>query len=143
MVVEAKKYIDAGDIIQVVPSQRFSRGTVAHPFSIYRALRTINPDASTRPMHPDLVDEGFEPFEIPRLWMPSFDADVDTYVDISETIDVKIQALRCHKSQIGDWPVDDWIRDRARQRGEQAGLPLAESFRTFLLREPREDDTQT
>src|SRR5204863_9913676 len=43
MVVEAKKYIDAGDIIQVVPSQRFSRGTVAHPFSIYRALRTVNP----------------------------------------------------------------------------------------------------
>lgn len=106
-------------------------------------LAVANPDASTRPMHPDLLDEGFEPFEIPRLWMPSFDADVDTYVDISETIDVKIQALRCHKSQIGDWPVDDWIRDRARQRGEKAGLPLAESFRTFLLREPREDDTQT
>jgi anthranilate synthase component 1 len=43
MVVEAKKYIDAGDIIQVVPSQRFSRGTEAHPFSIYRALRAVNP----------------------------------------------------------------------------------------------------
>jgi len=43
MVVKAKEYIDAGDIIQVVPSQRFSRGTVAHPFSIYRALRTVNP----------------------------------------------------------------------------------------------------
>ena len=43
MVVEAKKHIDAGDIIQVVPSQRFSRSTTAHPFSIYRALRTVNP----------------------------------------------------------------------------------------------------
>jgi anthranilate synthase component 1 len=43
MVVEAKKYINAGDIIQVVPSQRFSRATEAHPFSIYRALRTVNP----------------------------------------------------------------------------------------------------
>jgi anthranilate synthase component 1 len=43
MVVEAKKHINAGDIIQVVPSQRFSRATAAHPFSIYRALRTINP----------------------------------------------------------------------------------------------------
>lgn len=43
MVVEAKKYINSGDIIQVVPSQRFSRGTEAHPFSIYRALRTVNP----------------------------------------------------------------------------------------------------
>lgn len=43
MVVRAKEYIDAGDIIQVVPSQRFSRGTDAHPFSIYRALRAVNP----------------------------------------------------------------------------------------------------
>jgi anthranilate synthase component 1 len=43
MVVEAKKYISAGDIIQVVPSQRFSRGTEAHPFAIYRALRATNP----------------------------------------------------------------------------------------------------
>jgi anthranilate synthase component 1 len=43
MVVEAKKSIFAGDIIQVVPSQRFSRGTEAHPFSIYRALRAVNP----------------------------------------------------------------------------------------------------
>ncbi len=43
MVVQAKKHIHSGDIIQVVPSQRFSRGTDAHPFSIYRALRAVNP----------------------------------------------------------------------------------------------------
>ncbi len=38
-----KEYIVAGDCIQVVFSQRFSRPTQAHPFEIYRALRTINP----------------------------------------------------------------------------------------------------
>jgi anthranilate synthase component 1 len=43
MVQRAKEYIVAGDIIQVVPSQRLSRKTAAHPFSIYRALRTVNP----------------------------------------------------------------------------------------------------
>jgi anthranilate synthase component 1 len=43
MVQRAKEYIIAGDIIQVVPSQRLSRRTDAHPFSIYRALRTVNP----------------------------------------------------------------------------------------------------
>ncbi|EAQ84512.1 conserved hypothetical protein [Chaetomium globosum CBS 148.51] len=32
-----------GDIIQAVPSQRFSRGTALHPFNIYRTLRTLNP----------------------------------------------------------------------------------------------------
>jgi anthranilate synthase component 1 len=40
---KAKAYIRAGDIFQVVPSQRFSARTHADPFEIYRALRVINP----------------------------------------------------------------------------------------------------
>ena len=42
-VERAKEYIRAGDIFQVVPSQRFARSTTADAFSIYRALRAINP----------------------------------------------------------------------------------------------------
>jgi anthranilate synthase component 1 len=43
MVRAAKEYIAAGDIFQVVLSQRFTRQTGAHPFSIYRAVRRLNP----------------------------------------------------------------------------------------------------
>jgi anthranilate synthase component 1 len=43
MVSAAKEYIAAGDVIQVVPSQRFEAPLTAHPFNIYRSLRTINP----------------------------------------------------------------------------------------------------
>ncbi len=39
----AREHIYAGDIIQVVLSQRLARPTHAHPFAIYRALRSINP----------------------------------------------------------------------------------------------------
>ncbi len=39
----AKEHIAAGDIFQVVPSQRLSKKTPAHPFAIYRQLRRINP----------------------------------------------------------------------------------------------------
>ena len=42
-VEKAKQYISAGDIIQVVLSQRLSCQTKAHPFEVYRSLRTINP----------------------------------------------------------------------------------------------------
>jgi anthranilate synthase component 1 len=42
-VKKAKEYIATGDIFQVVLSQRFSRKTSAAPFSIYRALRRLNP----------------------------------------------------------------------------------------------------
>ena len=43
MVARAKEHIVAGDIIQVVLSQRFTRPTGAAPFAIYRALRSLNP----------------------------------------------------------------------------------------------------
>jgi anthranilate synthase component 1 len=42
-VLHAKEYIAAGDIFQVVPSQRFSRPITTDPFTVYRALRTVNP----------------------------------------------------------------------------------------------------
>lgn len=42
-VLQAKEHIAAGDIFQVVLSQKFSRETVAEPFQIYRSLRRLNP----------------------------------------------------------------------------------------------------
>ena len=42
-VLKIKQYITAGEAIQVVLSQRLAQPTVADPFEIYRALRTINP----------------------------------------------------------------------------------------------------
>jgi anthranilate synthase component I len=42
-VARAVEYVKAGDIFQVVPSQRLSADLGVHPFAVYRALRTINP----------------------------------------------------------------------------------------------------
>lgn len=54
-VERCREYIRAGDIIQVVISQRFVQPLASHPFSIYRALRTINP--SPYMFYLDLGDE--------------------------------------------------------------------------------------
>jgi anthranilate synthase component 1 len=43
IVDRAKEYIRAGDVFQVVPSQRFRRPFSLPPFSLYRALRRLNP----------------------------------------------------------------------------------------------------
>ncbi len=43
VVARAKEYIMAGDVFQVVPSQRFRRPFTLPPFSLYRALRRMNP----------------------------------------------------------------------------------------------------
>ena len=42
-VASTKEHIQAGDIFQLVLSQRFERRTFATPFEIYRALRVVNP----------------------------------------------------------------------------------------------------
>ncbi len=58
MVTQAKEHIKAGDIFQVVLSQRLSRTTDAHPFAIYRALRMLNP--SPYMFYFDFAEEGFQ-----------------------------------------------------------------------------------
>ena len=52
-VERALEYIYAGDIIQVVPSQRLARRTDANPFQVYRALRSINPSPYMYYLHLD------------------------------------------------------------------------------------------
>jgi anthranilate synthase component 1 len=53
MISRAKDYIYAGDIIQVVLSQRLAKPTNASPFAIYRALRSINPSPYMYYLHLD------------------------------------------------------------------------------------------
>ncbi|HNR37168.1 MAG TPA: anthranilate synthase component I family protein, partial [Candidatus Hydrogenedentes bacterium] len=59
---KAKEYICAGDIFQVVLSQRFEREVFASPVSLYRALRSINPSPyMTLVQYPDMALIGSSP----------------------------------------------------------------------------------
>jgi LmbE family N-acetylglucosaminyl deacetylase len=94
------------------------------------ALCAVMPDAPSRPQFSELLEEGLEPFEIPHLWLASDDA--DTYVDITKTLETKISSLRAHVSQ-GVGESIEWVRERARELGEQGGFEFAEGFKTFDL----------
>lgn len=96
------------------------------------ALSAVMPDAPSRPQFPELLEEGFEPYEIPNLWLMS--EEPDTYVDITKTIDVKLEALTRHESQQGE-AAAPWVRERAREYGEKAGVEYAEGFKTFKLKD--------
>ena len=56
MVARAKEYIVAGDVIQVVPSQRLEIPLPGDPFDVYRSLRAINPSPYMYYLHLDDVD---------------------------------------------------------------------------------------
>ena len=59
----------------------------------------------------------------------------NAWVDIGETIEVKVQAVACHESQLVD--ANDWfasaLRDGAAEAGRSAGVAFAEAFRGLWL----------
>jgi LmbE family N-acetylglucosaminyl deacetylase len=101
------------------------------------ALSTVMPDAPTRVMFQELEDEGIQPFEVPNLWLGSNEP--DTYVDITDTIDLKIKSLEQHVSQ-GGTEAEPWVRLRAEQTGEEAGYAYAEAFKAFRFADDPEDE---
>src|SRR4051812_50188648 len=60
------------------------------------ALTVVMPDAPTRPMFPELLAEGLEPFEVPNLLLAA--ADADALVAIPATIGTNTEALKAHGS---------------------------------------------
>lgn len=101
---------------------------------VYRA---INPDASSGLMFPELwKEEGLEPFLPQALFVSNF-VEGTTYVDIGETIDAKVKALHCHRSQIQNPDeVEGFVRERAKAVGERRGLSWAEAFNVFRFGGP-------
>jgi LmbE family N-acetylglucosaminyl deacetylase len=101
------------------------------------ALTTVMPDAPTRVMFQELEQEGLEPHEIPHLLLVSNEA--DTYIDIADTIDVKLEALAQHASQEAE-AAAPWIRQRAEELGQASGrdVTYAEAFKWFKLRNDEE-----
>lgn len=98
------------------------------------ALAAVFPTARDRLSFPELLVEGLEPHKVSEVYV-SGTSQPDTWVEISSTIDVKIRALREHRSQISGEGIDQRIREWA-QRNAQAreGLEFAETFKYFKLR---------
>jgi LmbE family N-acetylglucosaminyl deacetylase len=60
----------------------------------------------------------------------------DEWVDVSDTIERKADAVECHRTQFADpggW-AGDAVRRRAEEEGRRAGVPFAEGFRRLTLR---------
>ncbi|NYD35405.1 PIG-L deacetylase family protein [Actinomycetospora corticicola] len=91
----------------VVPSPtRNLRSTYgSHPDHIAAgeaSMCAIYPDARNPFAHPELLaDEGLEAWTVPETWIANPGEGADRYLDITDTIDLKIEALRAHESQTG------------------------------------------
>ena len=124
------------------PTTLFARGAayINHPDHIAAGRATVHavfPSAESRPIFPELLDEGLEPHKVCDLYM-TLSNDATTYVDISDHIEAKLDALRCHPSQF-DEKVVQMVKGWNAQAGEKFEVGYAESFRVMDFR-PKEEE---
>lgn len=92
-------------------------------------MDAVFPYARDRMAYPDLLPQGLEPHKVREVLY--WGADKPNYFsDITDTWEIKMAALRCHHSQVGDFP-DEWkefIKQRHQTLAKGQSFPLAEAF---------------
>jgi LmbE family N-acetylglucosaminyl deacetylase len=123
------------------PEISWARIGVSHPdhrAAGEAALAAVYPDARNPFAHPELLaDEGLEAWTVNEMWiMGAPEARIDHAVDVTDTLDRKIAALREHRSQtahVAD--LEARIQTMGRTWAERFGLPdgrLAEAFQIVV-----------
>lgn len=124
----------------------FGEGYINHPdhrAAGEAALYATFPSSETRPIFPELLEEGYEPHKVSQLWV-NLTLEPTHYVDISSVIDKKMDSLRAHVSQIGAGEDAEngalkFIRERNGQSGARVGVEYAEFFKVMILQSANED----
>jgi LmbE family N-acetylglucosaminyl deacetylase len=120
------------------PERNYARMGVSHPDHRAvgsAALDAIYPDARNPFAFAELrAEEGLEPWTVREVWLPGGPAP-NHYVDVTDTFDRKVAALRAHESQTGHMDsLEEFLRGWLARAAAQASLPegrLAEAFQVL------------
>jgi LmbE family N-acetylglucosaminyl deacetylase len=103
-----------------------------HRAAAQAALDATFPAAGQPNLFEDLAEEGIYAFKPRRVYVNVWEGG-DVYVNIEETIDIKIAALRAHKSQMKDWDPAEMIRTWAAESAKGKEMAYAEAYRVVTL----------
>jgi len=109
-----------------------------HRAAARAACEAVFPSAGSRLMFADLLPAGYEPHEVKRLYVHGTEKS-DIWVDITETLDVKIKALQQHVSQIPVDEVGKWMTEWAAEEAKDKNMKYAESYRVMILKKDEEE----
>lgn len=109
-----------------------------HRAAAQAAFEAVFPAAEMGLLFPELAEEGYTPHKVNYVYV-SRGRDPNLYVDITETIDLKIEALRQHVSQLGDWDPEERVREWTGETGARVGFKYAESFQRIVLKAIEEE----
>lgn len=119
------------------PERRWDRVFASHPDHLAAgeaALQAVYPDARNPYAHPELVEAGHAPHTVKEVWVMAHPR-ANRYVDITDTYEAKLAALRAHESQTSHVDLDaligGWSTGTAREGGLDEGR-RAEAFFTCL-----------
>ena len=112
-----------------------------HRAAAQAACEAVFPSAGSRLIFADLLTEGFEPHEVKRLYVHGTEKP-DTWIDISETMEIKVESLQQHASQIPVDEVGKWMRDWAKEDAKDKEFEYAESYRVMILKNEESDIAQ-
>jgi len=97
------------------------------------ALDAVYPYARDRLHFPELLAEGWQPHKVREVYVMGHD-EPELFLDITATMEVKLAALRCHRSQFRDVAgMEARVRERAAELGKPQGFTYAEAFRIIEL----------
>ena len=97
------------------------------------ALDAVYPAARNPMAFPHLARAGLEAIAIDSIYLFWSD-EPNAWVDVTDTIEVKLAALREHSSQLRKPDeLEDRVRERAREAGDVIGRPAADAFRLVEL----------
>lgn len=97
------------------------------------ALAAIFPSARDRLYFPELLKDGLAPHKVTEVYLLD-SSHPDNWIDIEQTIDLKIAAVLAHKSQFPDAAmVEQWLKGWGRQMAEGQGMVYAEAYRRMVL----------
>jgi LmbE family N-acetylglucosaminyl deacetylase len=104
-----------------------------HRAAATAALDATFPAAGQPNLFEELALEGLTAHKPRKVYVTTWSENADIYVNIEETIDIKIAALRAHTSQMKDWDPENSIREWAAERGKGKEMAYAEAFRVVTL----------
>jgi LmbE family N-acetylglucosaminyl deacetylase len=94
----------------------------------------VYPDAQNPYWYPDLVADGFEAWAVREVWIMGLGGDANHVVDITDHLDRKLAALRCHESQFTEPDaVLARVREWTQAAAVAAGLPAGSAAETFRV----------
>jgi LmbE family N-acetylglucosaminyl deacetylase len=127
------------------PTRLFSgKNYINHPDHRAAGMAAVNaiyPKARDPHTFPELLMEGLQPWKMAEVYLAGAN-EPDTWFDVSDTLDIKLEALRQHRTQLQDPErVFQIVRQRLAETGQEKGYAFAEAYKHMVLvQDPEPED---